>query len=297
MNDSALLNNFVNEYKNRIELTIEKEVLKDVSQSDLSESMLYSLKAGGKRLRPLLTLAVLKTFNHKIGEDELKVSSALELLHTYSLIHDDLPAMDNDDLRRGKATNHVVYGEGLATLAGDALLTLAFQWLTDNNLTDAKKVQLVLELSKKAGPAGMVAGQAIDILNENKPLTLDQIKHLHEQKTGDLIRYALIAGGIMSDRESEVIHLLDDFGADYGLAFQIYDDILDVTSNTEDLGKPVHQDSVKNTYTNQLGLDKSYEYLEDTLDHSKMILKKISDLNGIDVSLLMSFLDYFNIEK
>lgn len=297
MNDSALLNNFVNEYKNRIELTIEKEVLKDVSQSDLSESMLYSLKAGGKRLRPLLTLAVLKTFNHKIGEDELKVSSALELLHTYSLIHDDLPAMDNDDLRRGKATNHVVYGEGLATLAGDALLTLAFQWLTDNNLTNVKKVQLVLELSKKAGPSGMVAGQAIDILNENKPLTLDQIKHLHEQKTGDLIRYALIAGGIMSDRESEVIHLLDDFGADYGLAFQIYDDILDVTSNTEDLGKPVHQDSVKNTYTNQLGLDKSYEYLEDTLDHSKMILKKISDLNGIDVSLLMSFLDYFNIEK
>lgn len=297
MNDSALLNNFVNEYKNRIELTIEKEVLKDVSQSDLSESMLYSLKAGGKRLRPLLTLAVLKTFNHKIGEDELKASSALELLHTYSLIHDDLPAMDNDDLRRGKATNHVVYGEGLATLAGDALLTLAFQWLTDNNLTDAKKVQLVLELSKKAGPAGMVAGQAIDILNENKPLTLDQIKHLHEQKTGDLIRYALIAGGIMSDCESEVIHLLDDFGADYGLAFQIYDDMLDVTSNTEDLGKPVHQDSVKNTYTNQLGLDKSYEYLEDTLDHSKMILKKISDLNGIDVSLLMSFLDYFNIEK
>lgn len=297
MNDSALLNNFVNEYKNRIELTIEKEVLKDVSQSDLSESMLYSLKAGGKRLRPLLTLAVLKTFNHKIGEDELKVSSALELLHTYSLIHDDLPAMDNDDLRRGKATNHVVYGEGLATLAGDALLTLAFQWLTDNNLTDVKKVQLVLELSKKAGPSGMVAGQAIDILNENKQLTLDQIKHLHEQKTGDLIRYALIAGGIMSDRESEVIHLLDDFGADYGLAFQIYDDILDVTSNTEDLGKPVHQDSVKNTYTNQLGLDKSYEYLEDTLDHSKMILKKISDLNGIDVSLLMSFLDYFNIEK
>lgn len=297
MKDSTFLTDFVNEYKNRIELTIEKEVLKDVSQSDLSESMLYSLKAGGKRLRPLLTLAVLKTFNHNIDEDELKVSSALELLHTYSLIHDDLPAMDNDDLRRGKATNHVVYGEGLATLAGDALLTLSFQWLTDNNLSDAKKVQLVLELSKKAGPSGMVAGQAIDILNENKPLTLDQIKHLHEQKTGDLIRYALIAGGIMSDCESEVIKLLDNFGADYGLAFQIYDDILDVTSNTEDLGKPVHQDSVKNTYTNQLGLDKSYEYLEDTLDHSKMILKKISDLNGIDVSLLMSFLDYFNIEK
>lgn len=297
MNDSALLNDFVNEYKNRIELTIEKEVLKDVSQSDLSESMLYSLKAGGKRLRPLLTLAVLKTFNYKIGEDELKVSSALELLHTYSLIHDDLPAMDNDDLRRGKATNHVVYGEGLATLAGDALLTLAFQWLTDNNLTDAKKVQLVLELSKKAGPAGMVAGQAIDILNENKPLTLDQIKYLHEQKTGDLIRYALISGGIMSDCESEVIQLLDYFGADYGLAFQIYDDILDVTSNTEELGKPVHQDIVKNTYTNKLGLDKAYEYLEDTLDHSKMILKKISDLNGVNVSLLMSFLDYFNIEK
>ncbi|GAA6113164.1 MAG: polyprenyl synthetase family protein [Apilactobacillus sp.] len=297
MKDSTFLTDFVNEYKNRIELTIEKEVLKDVSQSDLSESMLYSLKAGGKRLRPLLTLAVLKTFNHNIDEDELKVSSALELLHTYSLIHDDLPAMDNDDLRRGKATNHVVYGEGLATLAGDALLTLSFQWLTDNNLSDAKKVQLVLELSKKAGPSGMVAGQAIDILNENKPLTLDQIKHLHEQKTGDLIRYALIAGGIMSDCESEVIKLLDNFGADYGLAFQIYDDILDVTSNTEDLGKPVHQDSVKNTYTNQLGLDKAYEYLEDTLDHSKMILNKISDLNGIDVSLLMSFLDYFNIEK
>lgn len=297
MSQSVVLSDFIDEYKPQIESQLANQVKKDVSNDQLADSMSYSLMAGGKRLRPLMSIATLKMLNHEMTDDDLKAISALELLHTYSLIHDDLPAMDDDDLRRGKKTNHVIYGAGLATLAGDGLLTLAFQWLTDNDLDDHKKAQLVYYLSKFAGPSGMVAGQSMDILNENKQLSLDEIKKLHEGKTGALIRYAMIAGGILADASHDVIDKLDQFGADYGLAFQIYDDILDVVSSQEELGKPVHQDGVKNTYTNHLGLDKSYSYLEDTISHSRQILDELKDENDVDTELLSSFLDYFKIEK
>ncbi len=297
MNQSVILTDFIDEYKPKIEQQLASQVKKDVSNDQLAESMSYSLMAGGKRLRPLMSIATLKTLNHDMTEDDLKAISALELLHTYSLIHDDLPAMDDDDLRRGKKTNHVIYGAGLATLSGDGLLTLSFQWLTDNHLDDHKKAQLAYYLSKLAGPSGMVAGQSMDILNENKQLSLDEIKKLHEGKTGALIRYAMISGGILADADQGVIDKLNQFGADYGLAFQIYDDILDVTSSSEELGKPVHQDGVKNTYTNHLGLDKAYSYLEETINHSRQILDELKEENGVDIELLSSFLDYFKIEK
>lgn len=297
MADKSLLKEFINDNKPAIDDYLSNNLDEYVDQKDLLDSMKYSLMAGGKRLRPLFTIAVMKMMNKKIEDDQMKAACALELLHTYSLIHDDLPAMDNDDLRRGKPTNHVIYGAGLATLAGDGLLTLAFQWLTDNNMNDSIKSKLALLLSKAAGPSGMVSGQAKDIQNENKKLILDQLKCLHHEKTGALIRYALAAGAVMSEADNDLERKLDKFGSDYGLAFQIYDDILDVVSNDKELGKPVHQDGNKNTYINLLGLDKSYDYLKQLIDDCRKVLDDINTQYKLDTSVLSAFLDYFEIKK
>jgi geranylgeranyl diphosphate synthase, type II len=293
MDSSSVLADFINTYKPLINDTLATQLKDDVNQKQLLSSMQYSLMAGGKRLRPLLTIAVIKMVNNTITDDQLRATCALELIHTYSLIHDDLPAMDDDDLRRGKPTNHVKFGAGLATLAGDGLLTLAFQWITDNNLPNDVKARLALLLAQSAGPSGMVAGQANDILNENKKLTLDRLKQLHKEKTGALINYAMISGAVMSHVDDQLYSLLSDFGDNYGLAFQIYDDILDVTSSVAELGKPVNQDINKNTYTNLLGLDKSYELLDTLLEQSRMILEHINAKYDMDVSVLKAFLNYF----
>jgi geranylgeranyl diphosphate synthase, type II len=293
MDSSSVLADFINTYKPLINDTLATQLKDDVNQKQLLSSMQYSLMAGGKRLRPLLTIAVSKMVNNTITDDQLRATCALELIHTYSLIHDDLPAMDDDDLRRGKPTNHVKFGAGLATLAGDGLLTLAFQWITDNNLPNDVKARLALLLAQSAGPSGMVAGQANDILNENKKLTLDRLKQLHKEKTGALINYAMISGAVMSHVDDQLYSLLSDFGDNYGLAFQIYDDILDVTSSVAELGKPVNQDINKNTYTNLLGLDKSYELLDTLLEQSRMILEHINAKYDMDVSVLKAFLNYF----
>lgn len=294
MNSNSVLVNFINTYKPLIDDTLSTQLKDDVNQKQLLSSMQYSLMAGGKRLRPLLTIAVIKMVNNTITNDQLRATCALELIHTYSLIHDDLPAMDDDDLRRGKPTNHIKFGPGLATLAGDGLLTLAFQWITDNNLPSNIKASLVLLLAQAAGPSGMVAGQADDILNENKKLNLDKLKKLHKEKTGALINYAMISGAMMSNVDNQLYSLLSDFGDNYGLAFQIYDDILDVTSSVAELGKPVNQDTNKNTYTNLLGVDKSYELLDTLLEQNRIILAQINDEYDMDVGVLEAFLNYFN---
>lgn len=176
-----------------------KRLAKSSAQPVLAQSMTYSVMAGGKRLRPLLILAVVQSAGLVLDDDVLAVAGSLELLHTYSLIHDDLPAMDNDDLRRGMPTNHVKFGAGVATLAGDGLLTLAFDWLSTTSLSAEKRIQLVRALANAAGPAGMIAGQTDDILGVDQNYDLAELKQLHQRKTGALIHYAVEAGCLLTD--------------------------------------------------------------------------------------------------
>ena len=253
--------------------------------------------AGGKRLRPALTLATVEMLGGEIDEDVMHAATALELLHTYSLIHDDLPAMDNDDLRRGKPTNHCRYGAGMATLAGDGLLTLAFQWVTDNGLPAEIRAELTLALAQAAGPAGMVAGQARDIEGEGHQLDLAQLRYLHRQKTGALLRYAVLAGGIITNQSRPVKAALADFGAQFGLAFQIYDDLMDVLGTTAQMGKQVHKDADehKNTYPGLLGTVGAEEQLHKALRSAKDAQTKLNELTGRSFAGYDQFLAYFKL--
>lgn len=271
----------------------------DVDEPTLFSSMNYSLMAGGKRLRPALTLAVVEMTGGTITADRLRAACALELLHTYSLIHDDLPAMDNDNLRRGKATNHVKYGAGMATLAGDGLLTLAFQWVSDNGLPSMTRAQLVAKLAQAAGPSGMVAGQARDILGEQRTLDLQQLQYLHRQKTGALLKYAVEAGGILTNQPQPMLTQLSQFGAQFGLAFQIYDDILDVTATASELGKATHKDASenKNTYPGLLGLSGAEQQLTQALDAAKETQQHLTEMSDYSFDGLSQFLAYFQVKS
>lgn len=290
------LNEFENQWVAKINEYLTSQLNQQVQQPLLRKAMAYSVVAGGKRLRPLLTLATLTTFGVTITEDQMKAATALELVHTYSLIHDDLPAMDNDDLRRGgKPTNHVQFGEDIAILAGDALLTLAFEWLATNQLPANQQAQLVMGMAQAAGPNGMVAGQVDDVANEANQLTLDQLMQLHKRKTGDLIHYAVLSGLIMAEINDRTQWLR--FADSFGLAFQIYDDILDITSNEAELGKPVAQDGNKNTYPNLLGLDGAYQKLAVTIAEGKQALMLAEQQTGMDTSLLASFFSYFKLDE
>lgn len=285
----------VSEYQSKINDYLSHFVRRDIDQQTLSDSMTYSLMAGGKRLRPSLTLATVEMLGGTVNQSVMKAACALELLHTYSLIHDDLPAMDNDPLRRGKATNHVRFGAGMATLAGDGLLTLAFQWLSENGLPVVTRLRLVQALSEAAGPAGMVAGQARDIHYTGTKLPLDQLRYLHRQKTGALLRYSVMAGGIITNQNQPIMDALAAFGASFGLAFQIYDDILDVTSTPEQLGKATHKDAGenKNTYPSLLGLDGAKQQLAKALDAARHDQSELSKLTGRLFAGYDEFLAYF----
>ncbi|MBB1080158.1 polyprenyl synthetase family protein [Limosilactobacillus sp. STM2_1] len=281
--------------KKQIDDYLAQTLAMDVDQPILYNSMQYSLMAGGKRLRPALTLATVEMLDGKINDDVLRAATSLELLHTYSLIHDDLPAMDNDDLRRGKPTNHCKFGAGMATLAGDGLLTLAFQWLTDNHLPATVKSKLVLALSKAAGPAGMVAGQARDIEGEHQHLDLKQLRYLHRQKTGALLKYAVLAGGIITNQPDEICQHLASFGANFGLAFQIYDDLMDVLSTTEKMGKKVHKDAgeQKNTYPGLLGIEGAKKQLQCAVDTAIKDQQQLEQATGKSFAGYNQFLAYF----
>ncbi|GIX55427.1 farnesyl-diphosphate synthase [Bacillus paranthracis] len=239
----------------------------------LREAMAYSLEAGGKRLRPLLLFATLQAFGK---EKNLGVGAAcaLEMIHTYSLVHDDLPCMDDDDLRRGKPTNHKVFGEAMAVLAGDGLLTYAFQVIMayeQKEISAEKKVRLVLELAKAAGPAGMVGGQVADMEAEGKQLTIDELEYIHKHKTGKLLEFAVLAGSILSDATEEQEEKLLEFAKYIGLAFQIRDDILDVEGTEEEIGKPIGSDvsNEKSTYTTLFTVDRAKDILEETIAKAK----------------------------
>lgn len=248
----------------RVETALRERIRTMGRYADLREAMEYSLMAGGKRIRPVLVLESCRMCG---GDPELALpfACALEMVHTYSLIHDDLPAMDNDELRRGRPTNHIVYGEATAILAGDALLTAAFQTLTQANLSPQQVVDAVACLSLAAGPEGMVGGQALDMAGEGRSLTQEELEQLQSLKTGALIAAAAELGCIAAGGSPEQRAAVRKYAQCLGWAFQIQDDILDVTSTDEELGKPTGSDreNEKSTFVSLLGLDRSRELVEE----------------------------------
>lgn len=232
-----------------------KSYLNVENSNGLNEIMGYSLLSNGKRIRPFIVIEAYKLFSKSTDiKPAIPYACALEMIHTYSLIHDDLPCMDNDDFRRGKPTNHMVYGEDMALLAGDALLTYAFEVLANNNYVSDKSVRLAtIALSKYSGFAGMAGGQMIDLNIQKKPLTYEEIKNMHALKTAALIKCALVLGYLAADDapKAEIVSDLEKFAQNIGIAFQIRDDILDKISNSDTLGKPVGSDE-KNQKTTSL---------------------------------------------
>lgn len=234
------------------------------------ESMHYSLFVGGKRIRPILCLAAAEAVSGgtAIREQAMPVACALECIHTYSLIHDDLPAMDNDSLRRGKPTNHTVFGEAAAILAGDGLLTYAFQLLSgiaDRGIDDSVRIRIIHLIAHAAGPLGMVGGQSLDMIYEGKQVDYDTLRSIHRSKTGALITAAVLSGALVADATPRQEAALETYGNNIGLAFQIADDILDVESTTEELGKSAGSDAKahKVTYPSLFGLEASHKMAND----------------------------------
>lgn len=243
-------------------------------RGDIYPAMEYSLLAGGKRLRPALTMAVCRMCGGDVAL-ALPLGCAVEMVHTYSLIHDDLPAMDNDDLRRGKPTNHKVYGEATAILAGDGLLTAAFGVIADApGLTEGQRLAAVRALSSAAGPQGMIGGQILDMLGEQRPLTLPEIEKLQQLKTGALICCAAHMGCIAAQAGEEEALAVRHYAEKLGLAFQIQDDVLDAVSTTETLGKPVGSDQAnhKSTYVTLLGVDACKQQVQTLTQEAKAAL-------------------------
>lgn len=241
----------------------------------MRSAMAYSLENGGKRIRPMLTLE----FCRLCGGDymaAIPLAVGIEMIHTYSLIHDDLPCMDDDDMRRGKPSSHKVYGYANALLAGDSLLTLAFETvLSASNLSAEIKARAGLELAKAAGCSGMIAGQVMDLENEGKSASIDEIRATDKCKTGELIRVSAVIGCIAAGADEEKIIAAEKYCENIGLAFQIVDDILDVTSDEETLGKPIGSDldNKKSTYVSLLGLEESSRYASELTEKAKEALE------------------------
>ena len=253
------------------------------------------LKAGGKRFRPMLLLSVLKSNKSLLIKNSMPVALGLEMLHTYSLVHDDLPSMDNADLRRGFETLHKKYDEVTAILVGDALNTEAFNQIANASLSNDVKIELIKCLSKDGGIDGMVIGQAIDCYFENQKLELSQLKYLHIHKTAKLIAASLKMGAIISEYNLEIQTKLYDFGIDLGLLFQIQDDIIDETQSDEEAGKTTQNDKSKNSFVNLLGLEGALKAADD------LALKCEEALNTLDSELKLSLekllLKYINRHK
>ncbi|MCU1384365.1 MAG: hypothetical protein JWL71_3062 [Acidobacteria bacterium] len=272
----------------------------------IAEAMRYSVFAGGKRLRPMLTLAAAAAVDESHRDRALPVACAIELIHTYSLIHDDLPAMDDDTLRRGRPTLHVVYGDGIAILAGDGLHAEAFTLLAREPVSDdagvnRRKLRVIRTVGDAAGAAGMVGGQAIDLQAAGQApghavtLDADAVRHMHALKTGALIRASAVSGAIMAGADETTIAAIDAYAGDVGLAFQIVDDILDVEGDPASLGKTAGKDaaSAKPTYPALFGLDRSRTLAADCLRRAHAALETA----GITKSLLGGIADWVVARK
>ncbi len=245
----------------------------------LIEAILYSVQAGGKRIRPLILLELVEAFGQELQQAHFQVAAALELVHTGSLIHDDLPAMDDDDYRRGRLTNHKKFGEAMAILAGDSLFLDPFGLIAMADLPSQVKVALISELSLAAGSFGMVAGQVLDMQGEGQVISLEDLKTIHANKTGKLLTYPFVAAGLIVQAEQFVQEKLRRIGELLGLAFQVRDDILDVTASFEELGKTPQKDlaTAKSTYPAFLGIDGAKNFFNQTLDEALEILKALEE--------------------
>ncbi|HCS64848.1 MAG TPA: geranyl transferase [Cellvibrio sp.] len=248
---------FANQYRTRVDAALEYYLPSSDEPTQLRSAMRYSLFNGGKRVRPILAYAAALAIDPDINLTLVDpIAAALECLHSYSLVHDDLPAMDDDDLRRGKPTCHIAFSEATAILAGDGLQTLAFDLLTQSDLSSEIQIQLIRQLTLGSGIQGMVLGQAIDLAAVDHQLDLAQLETMHRYKTGALIRASVAMGAICAGADEKQLAALDDYAAAIGLAFQVQDDILDVTSDTATLGKQQGADIARNkpTYVSLLGL-------------------------------------------
>ena len=279
----------------QIGLTIQEFYQSKEVSSDLTETILYSVEAGGKRIRPLLLLELLEGFGLELTPAHFQVAAALEMIHTGSLIHDDLPAMDNDDYRRGRLTSHKKFGEDMAILAGDSLFLDPYGLVAMAELPSRVKVDLIAELSLAAGSFGMVAGQVLDMQGEGRKLTMDQLRTIHANKTGKLLAYPFVAAGIIAQTGQSVLGKLRQAGELLGLAFQVRDDILDVTASFEQIGKTPQKDlaAEKSTYPALLGLDGARAFFDETLEQAKSLLEQLeteSDFSAEEIQKIIESL-------
>ena len=279
----------------QIGLTIQDFYQSKEVSADLTETILYSIEAGGKRIRPLLLLELLEGFGLELTPAHFQVAAALEMIHTGSLIHDDLPAMDNDDYRRGRLTSHKKFGEDMAILAGDSLFLDPYGLVAMSELPSQVKVDLIAELSLAAGSFGMVAGQVLDMQGEGRKLTMDQLQTIHANKTGKLLAYPFVAAGIIAQTSQSVLGKLRQAGELLGLAFQVRDDILDVTASFDQIGKTPQKDlaAEKSTYPALLGLDGARAFFDETLEQAKSLLEQLekeSDFSAKEIQKIIESL-------
>lgn len=276
------LNAYITDKNKQINVALEKIFHDSQPSEPIIEAMKYSLMAGGKRIRPVLCLASAEAVGGN-PQAALPAACALEMVHTYSLIHDDLPAMDNDDLRRGKPTCHVAFDEATAILTGDALLTLAFQVLSSVPVTVENQasgwLRVIQMISTAAGYQGMIRGQMLDMAAEGQHLTVDELKSMHALKTGALIEASLLCGALIAKAQEHQMEILHVYARHIGLAFQVTDDILNVEGNPEEMGKAVGTDQLrgKNTYPAILGIDSSRRFAE------KLVNEALEALAGFDI--------------
>ena len=280
----------LSEKAEEIEQTLKEFLdIENVASSTLVESMQYTTFAGGKRIRPILTMMTASLVG---GEKEIskKVGAVIELIHTYSLIHDDLPSMDNDDYRRGKLTNHQVYGSGIAILSGDALLTYAFNIVSGLDFDSDKLLQIINLISEGAGFQGMVGGQVLDLEGENKNLTLKEMQKIHTYKTAALFKTSILAGACCGDPTEEEIKALNNFAYNLGILFQIIDDVLDIVGDEKKLGKSTGQDKKmkKSTYPALLGLEESKKKAETYASRARNALKIFGE-KAEELKILVDF--------
>ena len=265
--------------------------------ANLREAVLYSIHAGGKRIRPYLLLEVLESLQVPITIAHAQIAAALEMIHTGSLIHDDLPAMDDDDFRRGRLTNHKKFGEALAILAGDALFLDPYALIAQADLPNEIKVDLIASLSLSSGSMGMVAGQVLDMEGEGKHLNLEELQTIHANKTGKLLAFPFQAAGVIAGLDKYLQKQLKTVGELIGLAFQVRDDILDVTASFEEIGKTPQKDlqAEKSTYPALLGLDEAKVFCNRTLDQANEKLDVISQLVDFDKEPIVKIVESLRI--
>lgn len=294
------MTNTLNVLRDIFESTLDQQIRYVMTPIEMLKPMLYSLKNGGKRLRPLLLLAMLEINSMDDVKKGLRSAIALEYIHTYSLIHDDLPAMDNDDYRRGMLTNHKKFDEATAILAGDALLTDAFGMIADDDqLKPEQKVKLISLLSQAAGSVGMVAGQVFDIQAENKTITHEQLANIHFLKTGKLFLFAVQAAAIIANLTASERQLLETFATHFGRAFQIHNDIMDEIGTPTETGKKTQADSElhKATYPALLTLEGAKEALNADLEKARSALNELTETTGKPYDSLEVFLQFVTLEQ